>query len=102
MSVATRTTCLVYGLFSVGGAGLAIASVLLLGWSLGGALAVVAALIAGSLGGWVLANLERPEESDPTSPPNWSKAAARSDDMSLITSFLGVASQELTESMDHS
>ena len=102
MSVTTRTTCLVCGLFSACGGGLAIASTLLLGWGTGGALGVVAALIVGSLGGWVLASLAPREESVPSSPPNWSKEAGRSEDMSLITSFLGVASQELTESIDHS
>ena len=102
MSVTTRTNCLVCGLAVACGAGLAMVSILLLGWRIGGALGVVAALIAGALGGWALASLTPREESFSSDPPNWSKEPGRSEDMSLITSFLGVASQELTESIDHS
>lgn len=102
MSVTTRTNCLICGLSSACGAGLAMVSILLFGWRMGWTLGVAAALIVGSFGGWVLAGLTPRDDSLPSSPSSWSKDAGRSEDMSLITSFLGVASQELTESMDHS
>ncbi|MBV8487501.1 MAG: hypothetical protein JO161_04425 [Planctomycetaceae bacterium] len=102
MSVTTRTACLVCGFSSACSAGVAIASILLLGWGTGAVLGVVAALVLGSLGGWVQAILAPRQESFPPSPPNWSKEAGRSEDLSLVASFLGVASQELTESINHS